>query len=877
MRWNRFFLRNHWDAQRSHEIDSYLEIEIEENVARGMSPEEARYAARRKLGNPVLIREEIYTMNSLGFFEMLSQDLRYALRTFKRSPAFTLLAVLSLALGIGGNAAMFSLIDGVLIRPLPYSEPERLVRVTAYYPQGAMAAMQERSRTMDMSGFTTDSEFNLTGTGEAMRVAGSAISSNLFMVLQAGPESGRVFRPGEDHPGQDAVVLLGHGLWQRKFGGDPRIIGRVITVDGVDRQVVGVMPSSFEFPSAQVELWIPLHIDSRDSFATWHGGFMPLIARLRPGVTLAQARNELHPLIVGTLPLFPYPMPASWNSDATVLPLQQDLTSDFRQRLIVLQYAVGLVLLIACANVAGLLLSRATARRKEMSLRSALGAGRGRIIRQLLTESVALGLAGGVLGLVAASATLTEFKRLLPPAAPGAGEIHLDWRVEVLMLAVAVVTGLLFGLAPALSASKTDLATAVKTGGQRSTGSAGVRVRSALIAGEVALAAALAIGAGLLIKSLWTLGQVNPGFAPGSILTVRVSPNKSLCRERAACVALYNELVERTQQITGVSDAAAANTLPLSGETPSIPTELEGHALVAGQDLAPMLWAGAVTPDYFRILQIPLLEGRMFTGADSEKSAPVVVVNAATARKFWPGQSPIGKHIRTVWSDGDPWRTVVGVVGDVRQYDLADRSPNWLGGAVYMPYPQAVGDNQREIPTSMTLLVRAGSDPAAVAARIREIVRDSNPNVPVSDIQTMQQVVAGSLDQPRSMMWLFAGFAAAALLLAAIGVYGVVSYTTSQRTFEIGVRMALGATRGSVFGLVLGQSLKLVLGGLAVGIAAALLLTRVLAAFLYGIRATDPMTFAAVGALLVAIALGAGYVPARRAAGLDPLRALRVD
>lgn len=872
---NRFFHRKRWDAERSRELEAHLQLEIEENVQRGLPPEEARYAARRKLGNPTLIREEIYEMNSLGFFEMLAQDLRYALRTFRRSPAFTLLAVASLALGIGGNAAMFSLVNKLLIRPLPYPDSGRLVRVTAYYPQGALAAMQQQSRTMDIAGFTTDSEFNLTGKGEAMRLAGSAVSSNLFTVLQATPELGRVFRPGEDRPAQDALVVLSHSLWERKFGGDPNVVGSVITLDGVNRQVVGVMPPAFEFPSTQVQLWIPMHIDPRDSFATWNSGFVPLVARLRPAATLAQARNELHPLILRIITLFPYQMGRNWNADATVVPLQQDLTSDFHARLIVLQCAVGLVLLIAGVNVAGLLLSRASARQKEIALRAALGAGRGRIIRQLLTESVLLALAGGGLGLAFAGASLADFKRLLPPGAPGAPDAQLDWRVAALMLLVAVLTGLAFGLAPALSASKFDLATAVKTGGQRSAASASVRVRSAMIAGEVALAAVLAVSAGLLIKSLWTLVDVNPGFAPGHVLTVRVSPNDSLCRERSDCLALYNELRRRTQEITGVSDVAAANTLPLSGDTPSIPVVLEGHPIVATEETAPMLWLGAVTPDYFRILQIPILEGRGFTEADTEKSAPVVVVNAATARKYWPGQNPIGKHLRTVWNQSDPWRTVVGVAGDVRQYDLADRSPNWLGGAVYMPYPQAVGDNNPALPKSMTLLVRTGPDPGAVADRIREEVRELNPNLPVSEIHTMQDVVSNSLEQPRSMMWLFATFAAAALLLAAIGTYGVVSYSTSQRTFEIGMRMALGASRGNVFGLVLGQAVRLVLGGLAVGFAAALGLTRMLNAFLYGTRSTDPLTFAAVGVLLIAMALIAGYVPARRATRVDPMIALR--
>ncbi|HEV2381495.1 MAG TPA: ABC transporter permease [Terriglobia bacterium] len=689
-------------------------------------------------------------MHRHGLRETLAQDFRYALRTLKRSPGFSALAVLSLALGIGGNAAIFSLVNCVLLRPLPYPEADRLVCVTDYYPKGALEALRQQSRTMDVAGFTTDSEFNLTGQGEAMRMVGSSVSSNLFAVLQAGPELGRVFRTGEDRPTQDAIVLLSHKLWQSKFGGDPGIIGRIITIDGVDREVVGVMSPGFAFPSSDAQLWIPLHIDPRDSFETWNTGFMPLVARLRPGSSLEMARNELHPLISSILNLFPYIMFRSWNADAAVVPLQQNLTGDFRSKLIVLQFAVGLVLLIACANVAGLMLSRAAARRKEIAVRSALGAGRGRIVSQLLAESVVLAMAGAALGLLFAFMTLSDFKRLLPSSAPGLADIRMDWRVAALMAAVALFTGLAFGLAPALSASKLDLANSIKTGGRRSTGTASVRLQSALIAGEVALAVVLAVSAGLLIKSLWMLAQVKPGFNPERILTLRVTPNPLLCRQRTACVALYNELLRRAQAISGVSQVAAVNTLPLSGETPSIPTEMEDHPVVAAENGGPLLWAGAITPQYFRMMHIPIQAGRAFSAADSEKSAPVVVVSAATAHRFWPGEDPVGKHIRPLW-DGAPWRTVVGVAGDVRQFNLTNRAPEDFQGAVYMPYPQAVGNNGRH-PTRMTLLVRTGSDPAQVASGIREVARGLNPNLPVSDVKTLDEVVAGSTSQSRSMM-----------------------------------------------------------------------------------------------------------------------------
>ncbi|HXJ96348.1 MAG TPA: ABC transporter permease [Terriglobia bacterium] len=876
MNFTRFLRRTRWDKERSCELKSYLEIETEENIERGLPPEEAKYAAHRKLGSPTLIREEVYIMNSIGFFETLGQDLRFALRMLKRNPAFSALAVLSLALGIGSNAAMFSLVNEALIRPLPYPDPDRLVRITDYYPQGALTALQERSRTMDIAGYSNESDFNLTGKGEAMRIVGSSVSSNLFLVLQTGPELGRVLRPGENQPGRDRVVVLSHTFWQNKFGGSPAIIGRYITIDGVDRQVVGVMPTGFEFPSADVQLWVPLHLDPGDSFATWSTGFMPLVARLRPGFTQQQAQGQIRPLVAQILPLFPYVMFRSWNADATVLPLQRDLVANIRSRLVVLQSAVGLVLLIACANVAGLLLSRAAARQKEIAVRAALGAGRGRIIRQLLTESVVLAVLGAALGLALASFTFSDFKLLLPQTAPGVAAAQVDWRVSALMAIVATLAGLVFGLAPALNASKLDLASAIKTGGRSSGGTSNVRLRSALIAGEIALAALLAVSAGLLIKSLWLLVQVNPGFSTQQILTARITPNLDVCHDRAACVAFYNELLERAQGISGVSAVAAVNALPLTGETPALPVEVEGRPRVQSEEGSPMLWAGAVSPEYFGMMRIPILEGRGLTESDAETSAPVVVLSAATARMLWPGENPIGKHIRPDWTGREPWQTVVGIAADVRQYNLDNQAPSWLKGALYMPYPQAVSSN-KQIPTAMTLLVRTGSDLATVANHLRELIRDLNPDVPVSEVRTMQQVATTSTSQPRTMMWLFVTFAAAALLLAAIGAYGVVSYTTSQRTFEIGMRMALGATRRSIFGLVLGQSFKLVLAGLAVGIAAALALTRMLSSFLYGIKATDPLTFVAVAGLLLTIALLAGYVPARRAASVDPLKALRVD
>jgi predicted permease len=805
---------------------------------------------------------------------ILIQDLKLGLRMLAKNPGFASAAVLTLALGIGGNAAMFSVINALLLRPLPYSQPDRLVRVTESYPKGALVALQQQSRAMDIAGFTTESEFNLTGRGEAVRLVGSAVSANAFSILGVGTELGRTFRAGEDQPGQDRLVVLSHALWEGRFGGDPGILGRIIMIDGVGRQVVGVLPPKFGFPSPRVQFWVPLHLDPSNTFDYWNTGFMPVLGRLRPGATLEQARNEIRPLISHILPLFPYTMAPTWNADATVIPLQQDLIVDIRGRLIVLQCAIGLVLLIACANVSSLLLSRAAVRQKEMAVRAALGASRGRIVRQLLAESVVLALGGAALGLTVSWGALSILKLALPIDTPGWPEVGINWQVLIFVAGIALVAGAIARLAPAVTGSRLNLAGIINTSGRRSTGTAGVRLRSAFIAGQVALAVLLAVGAGLLIRSLWLLTQVDPGFHPGRILTVRVSPNSAVCPERSACISLYDELIRRARGITGISDVAIINALPLGGQVPAIPVELEGHPLVPSLNFAPMLWAGAVTPEYFQLMHIPVLRGQVFNDAAAEKSEAVVVVSAATAQRFWPGEDPLGKHIRVVWDKN--WRTVVGVVGDVRQFDLANHSPDWISGAIYMPYPQSIGLDGK-LPTAMTLLVRTSADSGEISNRIRELVSNLNPNVPVSEIRTMDELVTASVSQPRSMVWLFLSFAGVAMLLAAIGTYGVVSYTTAQRTFEIGVRVALGASRGSIFGLVIRQSLELVIAGAGLGALAALALGRLLSSYLFGVTSRDPITFLAVGGLLVCIALLAGYIPARRATKIDPIVALKYE
>jgi len=864
-------------AQLERDLDDELRFHLamreEQYGAAGVPADQARHAAVRRFGNPLAWKEACRDIWSFASLEAVWQDARYAVRVLLKSPGFTAVAVLSLALGIGGNAAMFSLVNAILLRPLPYPAADRLVRLTGFYPKGALAALREQSRTMDVAGVSSDVEFNLTGRGEALRLVGSTVSANLFAVLGRGAARGRTFEAGDELPGRDRSVLLSDALFQSRFGGDPSVVGQAITLEGVDRQVIGVMPPGFHFPSGSAQLWVPLRLDSGNTDDYWGFGWMPLVARLRPGVTLAQAQGELGSLVPRVAALFPWPS-LSWNADAVAVSLQEDLVQDVRRKLLVLQSAVGIVLLIACANVASLLLSRAAARRKEMALRAALGAGRGRILRQLLTESVTLSLLGGGLGIALALAALSGLPAVLPADARGFQLVGIDGGVLAFVTGLSVVSGLVFGLAPAASASRADLASSMKAGGQRASAPAATRLRSSLIAAEVALAVVLAVGAGLLIRTLWGLTRVDPGFRTEETLALRVSPNPASCGTRAACVALYDELLRRTRETTGVADAAAGSSLPLNGEQPLLPVEMEGHPILATDAIAPLVWAGAVTPSYLRVMRIPLLRGRGFEDSDAERTAPVVLVSASTARRYWPDQDPIGKRVRVVW-DGD-WRSVVGVVGDVRQYALSGRAPEEITGAVYMPYPQAVALD-RQIPRAMALFVRSSVEPQAMAGRLRALVASVNPDVPLGDVRSMGAVLSSSVKEPRSMMWLFAVFAACALLLAAIGTYGVVSYSAAQRTYEIGVRVALGATRGDILGLVLGHSLRLVLLGLGAGIVAALLLGRTLSSFLYGVSAKDPVTFAVVVLLMFVTALLAGYVPGRRAAATDAVRALRAD
>ncbi len=862
--------------QLSRELAEELELHVQlikkterEQGRADTAPDESR----RDMGNLTLAKEESRDMWGFKSIDDLLHDIRYALRMFGRNPGFAGIAVLSLALGIAGNTAIFSIINTLLIKPLPFQEPSHLMRITGLYPKAILGYFQQRSRTLDIAFVSPGSEFNLTGVGPASRIRGSETSANFFSVIGATVERGRTFERGEDRPGNDGVVVLSRELWKAKFNGDPNILGRTVTLNGVNRRVIGITPASFSFPSTTVQFWIPARIDPGNAEDYWGGEFVPLVARLRPGVNIEQARNEIHSLAESVWTLFPWPMPRRWNADSTVISLQADLAGGTRTELFILLGAVGIVLIIACANVASLLLARATARRKEVAMRAALGAGTRRIIRQLLTESLVLASAAGVMGVVLGTTSLSLFRAVVPADIPGMAQMALDWRVCVFAAGLSVLTGLSFGIVPALNAGKLDLVEAVRSGSQRSASKTWIALRSWLIAGEIALTVVLVVGAGLLMKSLYDLTAANPGFHPERVLTIKISPNESFCAQRESCIAFYSRLVSQARGLGGVVDAALANTVPLDGQLPAIPADVEDHPRTADYP-SPMLWAGAVTSNYFRLLQIPLISGRAFTEADGPNASPVILISASTARHFWPRANPIGKHIKKTGETG--WRTVIGVVADVRQFDLANHSPGSISGAMYMPYGQAV-QGSGQIPAVMQLLVKttATADPAAV--ELRRIAVDVDPNVPVGKVMSLTGIVGDSIAGFRSTIWVFLSFAAAALLLAAIGLYGLMSYSVSQRTYEISVRMAIGAPASSVVGLVLGQSLRITIIGIATGVAAAFLLTRFLSGMLVGVKATDPFTFAGVVLLVLLVTVTASAIPAWRAARIDPIRTLRAE
>jgi|1186.fasta_scaffold00343_2 putative ABC transport system permease protein len=803
------------------------------------------------------------------------QDVRFGLRQLRKSIGFTAIATFTLALGIGANTAIFSLVSGILLQPLPYPRPSELVSVRATYPKGAFVAMREQVHTMNVAAYAEGHEFNLTHVGEPVRLTGTAVSAELFSVLGTKPELGRTFASGEDAPGRDKYVLLSHELWQQRFGGDSSIVGRSIELESVNREVAGVMPPDFHFPSGKTQLWVPLHNEPQNPATYWAGDFMPIIGRLRPGVNIQQATAEIRLFQSHVFSLFPWAMPAAWNADVTVAELQSDIVGEVRTKLLLLLGAVALVLLIACANVANLVLSRAAARDKEMGIRTALGAGPRRLARQLLTESVLLSGLGAVLGFAFAAAGLLALKAALPADTPRLLDVHLDWRVLFFTGALAILTGLAFGLAPALQSARSVPSSALNASGRGSLVAVSRRLRGALAVAEVGLSVMLVIAAGLMIRSFWTLSHVSTGFQPDQIVSARITPDESFCEDSERCLAFYREVVERVRSSPGIRNVALVNTPPLGGRVAKRSFEIEGFTVASSTETRPLFWLDVVTPEYFRVMGIPLVSGRWFTASDEAGGPLVVVVSAKTAKRFWPNGDAVGKHVRFVKET--QWRTVVGIVADVRAFDLQSSEPNYMRGTVYVPYTREATLEDGRLPAEMSILVRTNTDDPGAGNRLRSTLTASFPNVPVGEFKTMRAVVSDAASSSASTTLLFSIFAGVALVLGMVGIYGVLSFLVTRRTREMGIRMALGAQRSDVLWMVIKEGAQFSLIGIALGVTGALLAARFVATQLYGISSLDSMTYVTVSLLVAVVSLAACCIPARRAMQVDPMVALRYE
>jgi predicted permease len=806
--------------------------------------------------------------------QSLSQDIRYAFRTLLQSPAFTLVAILTLALGIGANTTIFSVINAVLLRPLPYSHPENLVMLAEHWPAFPILSVSYQNYKDfrdDSSSFETVAavqplNYTLTGSNEPERVDGMMISASLLPMLGVQPIAGRTILPDDDRVGGAPVALISYALWQRRFAGNRDVLGKSLTLDNNPYTVIGILPARFQIlKSADVYLPLEPWAHKLPDDRSWHTGIRP-IARLKDTATLQQASNELQTIAKRLEHQYPE---TNTNVEALVLPLHAQMVSNVRPALLTLLVAVGLVLLIACANVANLLLARATQREKEVAIRTALGASRGRIVRQLLTESILLSLAGGALGLALAALSLDSLLRLAVASVPRAEGIGLDPTVLGFTAGLAILTGILFGLAPAFQSSRLDIRDRLNQSGRGSTGgSHQQRLRSVLVVAEVAISMVLLIGAGLLIRSFARLQAVEPGFRPDHILLADVPISLTVYAKPEQQVAFFDRLLERLRSLPGVKAASAASTMPVSGQGGVLHFNIQGRAPKTPNDYI-MAGYRVVGPGYFETLGIPLLAGRSIEQRDSFTAPSVVVLNQAMARKFFPGENPLGKHLQIGETPDDtiPFMEVVGVVGDVKQKLESDAKEE-----MYVPYMQPV------LPLfALTVALRTSNDPAAMTSALRTAILEVDKNQPLVNVRTMEQSISSSLDEQRFRTLLLGLLAALALMLSAIGVYGVMSYSVSLRTQEIGIRVALGAQWRDVFSLVIARGFALVGAGILIGGIASWLLSRLINQFLFGVHAGDPLTFFGVAAMLLAVAFLACYFPARRATRVDPIVALRYE
>jgi putative ABC transport system permease protein len=866
------------DVEFQAELEEHVRLLTERYRRQGMSAEAAMVAARRQFGNTTLLQEDLRAMQIIPAIESLRGDLTYAVRMLRRNPGFAATAVVTLALGIGANTAIFSVCNAVLFKPLPYAEPDRIVMLSERQPNGKPGDVapanfvdwRNGSRLFtDMAAMRASSfasSFILGGKSEASRLTGGDVSSSFFSVLGVRFMLGRNFLSDEDLPGHDRVAILSYAAWSKQFGADRDIAGKAITLDDTTYTVVGVLPADFQFGStaadfqarSQPDVWVPLALDPQKLQRGAH--MLHVIGRLKPGVKLAQAQAELNVIAANLAQQYP-----GNNKDVGIaaVPLTDQVTGSVRVALETLLGAVGLVLLIACANVANLLLGRAVARQKELAVRIALGASRWRLAQQLLTESLFLAGLGGIVGFALALAAIAALTPQLPADLSRAAGIAVDMRMLIFTAVISLVTGILFGLGPLFATWRENAGESLKQNNRAATGIQ-TRLRSGLAVAQIAIAIILLIGAGLMVKSFWALLHVAPGFRSENILTARLSVPRSRYPDNRRIAVLEGEMLESLRGKPGVQSAGFATYVPLSGLENGWSFVIEGRPpLPVGT--YNMAQYRPVSVGYFETIGIPLLRGRAFTPADTAESPWVVVINDSMAREYWPSDNPIGQRIQA--SGGRPtWRTVIGVVGDVLHEGLDGTAK----AEMYLPVDQAMN-----IESNPTIVVRAEIPGGAAAGELRAAVSAIDPTIAVDRIETMQQMVSGSVAPPRFRTMILAAFSLLALVMASIGIYGVMNYLVILRTREFGIRLSLGATPTDVLRLVLGRAATLIGAGTCLGLLGSVLLVRLITNLLFGTAPLDPLTFAAVPVLLAAVALAASYIPARQATRIDPIMALR--
>jgi putative ABC transport system permease protein len=882
------FVTSRDDRRLREEMEEHLQMQTAENIRAGLSPSEARRQAVLKFGGVGTVREDYHAETSLPFLETLLHDLRFALRLFAKSPGFVVVAILTMALGIGSTTAIFSVVDATLLHPLPYPHPEQLVRIEEDFP--GLGARDVRLSVPEWKDFQRSGIFqyvspersgsvDVTGSSQPARIQFKSVATNYFALLNVKPELGRVFNPDDATPGFNLEAVISDGLWKRAFGADPHILGKTLRLDNDVYFVIGVMPPDFHDQGRTTEL---------RNTEIWAGcGFSALpsppparstrtlktaIARLQPGLPLATAQARLDALVASLRKQFPADYPPESGYTVHLVPLGDTVVGDVRQPLLLLMGAVGLVLLIGCVNVANLLLARATARGREMAIRQALGAGRMQLIRQLLTESLLLSLLGGIAGLAVLFLTRKLLLEVIPSTLPRINTISINWTVLLFALGVSVLAGACFGLAPALQASRLDPIHVLRQEGRGSKGSRSQTwTLRALVVTEFALSLVLLIAAGLLLRSFWDLYKVGLGFDPENVMAVSLrlpAPNNPSTDVYATAdqeARFIREILRRGQSLPGVKEIAVGSqeSLPLNHDRNPVPFVLQESS--THSDLPHQVQESSVTPQYFHLLGIPLLRGRLFTERDVDAAPKVAIVNEAFARTCWPNQDPLGQRLKLGGADTS-WTTVVGVVTNARTESLEDAN-----------IPQIYLSSWQSTDKNLAIFLRGSLDPATLPQQARDMVQSLDSELPVFGAKKLPDVVSGSLAQRRFSMEMVLLFAVTALLLAGIGVYGTISYIVSERTRDIGIRIALGAQRKTILHMILSQGLALALGGAAVGLAGAWIVSHLMAGLLYGVRPADPVTFAAVTLTLTTVALAACYIPARRAMRVDPLTALRYD